>query len=132
MSGMEDASQSSGIRNQGHTSSWRRKVSHEYVDPDTIRKMRNTGTTMRNMANIEDMVNSRHKEERRNMGSEEDMRNLEETRSIDQDIRVMEEARVRLDTGDSRGTEYFFMQGSGQCSPQAARPRAQSIMDKIE
>ena len=124
MSGMEDAS-------QGHTSSWRRKVSHEYVDPDTIRKMRNTGTTMRNMANIEDMVNSRHKEERRNMGSEEDMRNLEETRSIDQDIRVMEEARVRLDTGDSRGTEYFFMQGSGQCSPQAARP-AQSIMDKIE
>ena len=130
MSGMEDSSQSSSIRNHGHTSTWRRKVSHEYVDPDTIRRMRNIGT--RNTGNTEDMVNCRNKEDRRNIGSEEDMRNLAETRSIDQDIRIMEEARVRLDTGDSRGTEYFFMQGSGHCSPQAARPGAQSIMDKIE
>ena len=95
MSGMEDSSQSSSIRNQGHTSSWRREVSHGYVDPDTIRRMRNAGT--RNTGNTEDMMNSRNKEDRRNIGSEEDMRNLAETWSIEQDIRVMEEARVRLD-----------------------------------
>ena len=153
MSGLEDVSEISQtpalytelVRTQGGNT--RRKESHDYVDPDSIRKIRNT----------EDMKNSRNIEDKRNMLDIEDIRSLEETwgtRNIKEkknieviktdterytgDIEEMEDSRLSLDTGDSQRTEYFFMQGSCLGSaltsgmPQPSRPRTRSIMDKIE
>ena len=153
MSGLEDVSEISQtpalytelVRPQGSNS--RRKESHDYVDPDTVRRIRN----------MEDMKNSRNIEDKRNMLDIEDIRSLEEswsTRNIEKmkniedtktnmerntrDIEKLEDSRLRLDTGDSQRTEYFFMQGSGLGSPlrsgmpQPSRPRTRSIMDKIE
>ena len=153
MSGLEDVSEISQtpalytelVRTQGGNT--RRKESHDYVDPDTIRKIRN----------MEDMMNSRNIEDKRNMLDIEDIRSLEETwgtRNIKEkknievtktnterytgDIEEMEESRLRLDTGDSQRTEYFFMKNTCPGSslttvlPRSSRPRTQSIMDKIE
>ena len=145
MSGLEDVSEISQTHAlytelvRPHGSNSRRKESHDYVDPDTVRRIRN----------MEDMKNSRNIEDKRNMLDIEDIRSLEEswsTRNIEnmkniedtRDIEKLEDSRLRLDTGDSQRTEYFFMQGSGLGSPlrsgmpQPSRPRTRSIMDKIE
>ena len=178
MSGPEEASLAPGapalytelVRHQtGDTGG--RKVSHEYVDPDTVRRMRNTGANIRNMGNVENIMrNNKNVRDKSNMEvtsnlrsienmgniecimrNIEDRRNMEVTSNLssmrERRMMIMEEdngnmeddtgdSRVRLDTGESGKTEYFFMQGSDS-SPcnityQSSRPRVQSIMDKIE
>ena len=151
MSGLEDASQISPaqalytelVRPQGGNS--RRKESHEYVDPDTIRRIRNMEDNTRSMEdkrNLIDIEEIRSLEETWRLRNTEEMRNIEDIksmRSMEQDTREeMEDARLRLDTGDSQRTEYFFMKGSCPGStlttvmPQPSRQKTQSIMDKIE
>ena len=47
-----------------------RKVSHEYVDPDTVRRMRNTGANIRNMGNVENIMrNNKNVRDKSNMTS---------------------------------------------------------------
>ena len=140
MSGLEDASQISPapalytelVRPQGSNS--RRKESHEYVDPDTIRRTRN----MEDKRNLIDIEEIRSLEETWRMRNIEDMKSIRSLEQDTRDIGEMEDSRLRLDTGDSQRTEYFFMKGSCPGStlttvmPQSSRPRTQSIMDKIE
>ena len=153
MSGLEDASQISPAPAlytelvRPHGGNIRRKESHDYVDPDTIRRTRNMEDNTRSMEdkrNLIDIEEIRSLEETWRLRNIEEMKNMEDMksmRSIEQDTRDvgdMEDSRLRLDTGDSQRTEYFFMKGSGPGStlttvmPQSSRPRTQSIMDKIE
>ena len=133
MSGLDDTSQGSNIR---------RKES-----PDNIRRIRNMEDT-RSINNIEDKRNMLDIEDIRSLEETWSTRNIKEKKNIEVtktnterytgDIEEMEDSRLRLDTGDSQRTEYFFMQGSCLGSaltsgmPQPSRPRTRSIMDKIE
>ena len=88
MSGPEEASLAPGppsalytelVRHQAGDAGGR-KVSHEYVDPDTVRRMRNTGANIRNMGNMEDIMrNNRNIEDNRDVG---DRRNTEVTSNL--------------------------------------------------
>ena len=155
MSGLEDASQISPaqalhtelVRPQGSNSRW--KESHDYMDPDTIRKIRNMEEikdtrsieARRSLLNIEEI---RSLEETWRMKNREEMKNIEDTmslRNLEPDTRDIEDpeySRLRLDAGDSQRTEYFFMKNTCPGSslttvmPRSSRPRTRSIIDKIE
>ena len=117
MSVLDDTSQTS----QG--SNIRRKESLDYVVPDNIRRIRNMEDT-RSINNIEDkrnmlnIVESKSLEERRSMKNREEMKNIDDMKSFrnmeqnTRDIEKLEDSLVRLDTGDSQRTDYFFIQGS--------------------
>ena len=149
MSGLEDASQISPaqalhtelVRPQGSNSRW--KESHDYMDPDNIRRIRNMEQIKdtrsiedkRSLLNIEEI---RSLEETWRMNNREEMKNIEDAKSLrnmEPDTRDTEDlkgSRLRLDTGDSQITEYFFMKGSCVGSSlTTVRPQS-SIMDKIE
>lgn len=100
MSGPEEASLVPGapalytelVRNQADTGG--RKVSHEYVDPDTVRRMRNTGANIRNMGkiedigNIEDIIsNNRNIGDRRKMEVTSNLRSIEDIGNIEDIMR---------------------------------------------
>ena len=149
MSGLEDASQISPaqalhtelVRPQGSNSRW--KESHDYMDPDNIRRIRNMEQIKdtrsiedkRSLLNIEEI---RSLEETWRMNNREEMKNIEDAKSLrnmepdTRDTEDLEGSRLRLDTGDSQITEYFFMKGSCVGSSlTTVRPQS-SIMDKIE
>ena len=110
MSGPEEASLAPGapalytelVRHQtGDTGG--RKVSHEYVDPDTVRRMRNTGANIRNMGNMEDIMrNNRNVGDRRNMEVTSNLRSIENMGNIEGIMRNIEDNR---NVGDRRNME---------------------------
>ena len=149
MSGLEDASHISPaqalhtelVRPQGSNSRW--KESHDYMDLDTIRRIRNMEEIKdtrsiedkRNLSNIEEI---RRLEETWRMKNREEKKNIEDRKSLrnmqpdTRDIEELEGSRLRLDTGDSQMTEYLFMKGSCPGSSLTTVMPQSSIMDKIE